>query len=148
LHKTFKKLSGVVSEVPANIELALWEKFLMICAFSGVGAVTRQPIGAFRAVPETRNMFRRALEEVVGVANARGIELTQGSVQSVVERLDSTQADTLASMQKDIMEGRPSELEAQTGALVRMARALDVSTPTHEFIYASLLPMELRARGK
>jgi hypothetical protein len=44
-------------------------------------------------------------------------------------------------MQKDIMEGRPSELEAQTGVL-------DVSTPTHEFIYASLLPMELKARGK
>jgi len=37
---------------------------------------------------------------------------------------------------------------AQTGALVRMGRALDVSTPTHEFIYASLLPMELKARGK
>jgi len=51
-------------------------------------------------------------------------------------------------MQKDIMEGRPSELEAQTGALVRMGRALDVSTPTHEFIYASLLPMELKARGR
>ena len=148
LHRIFKKLTGVASEVPANIGLALWEKFLMICAFSGVGAVTRQPIGGFRAVPETRKMFRRALEEVVAVANARGIELTQGSVQSVVERLDSTQPDMLASMQKDIMEDRPSELEAQTGALVRMGHALDVSTPTHEFIYASLLPMELRARGK
>ena len=139
LHKVFKKLSGVLAEVPADIELALWEKFLMICAFSGVGAVTRQPVGVFRAVPETRNMFRRALEEVVAVANTRGIALTQDSVQNVMKRLDSIQPDTLASMQKDIMEGRPSELESQTGVLVRMGRTLDVSTPTHEFIYASLL---------
>jgi 2-dehydropantoate 2-reductase len=36
MQKVFKKLSGVLAEVPANIELALWEKFLMICAFSGV----------------------------------------------------------------------------------------------------------------
>jgi len=50
-------------------------------------------------------------------------------------------------MQKDIMEGRPSELDAQTGAVIRMGRSLGVAAPTHEFIYASLLPMEKKARG-
>jgi 2-dehydropantoate 2-reductase len=92
-------------------------------------------------------MFRRALEEVVLVANARGIDLNEKSVQSVMDRIDQIQPNVMASMQKDIMEGRPSELESQTGALVRMARALAVSVPTHEFIYASLLPMEKEARG-
>ena len=51
-------------------------------------------------------------------------------------------------MHKDILEGRPSELEAQTGAVVRMGRELGVSTPTHDFIYASLLPLELKARNR
>jgi 2-dehydropantoate 2-reductase len=46
------------------------------------------------------------------------------------------------------MEGRPSELEAQTGAVVRMGRETGVPTPTHEFIYASLLPMEMQARSR
>ena len=134
-------------EVPADIQLAMWEKYLFISAFSGVGAVTRQPVGIFRAVPESRAMFRRMLEEVALVANARGVDLNEASVQAVLERVDKTQPDTMASMQKDIMEGRPSELEAQTGALVRMARELSLSVPTHEFIYASLLPMEKVARG-
>jgi len=54
----------------------------------------------------------------------------------------------IASMQKDIMEERPSELESQTGAILRMGKRLGIPTPTHEFIYASLLPMEILARDK
>ncbi len=146
-YDVFKNVYGVTAQVSENIELAMWEKYLFICAMSGVGAVTRQPVGGFRSIPESRAMFRRALEEVVLVANARGIDLTENSVQSVMERVDQIQPDVMASMQKDIMEGRPSELESQTGALVRMARAVTVSVPTHEFIYASLLPMEKKARG-
>lgn len=147
LFDALKKISGATVETPGDIELTMWEKYLLISAFSGMGAVTRQPIGVFRSVPESRAMFRRALEEVVLVANARGVALSEDSVQAVMDRIDKTQPDMMASMQKDILEGRPSELEAQTGALVRMARALSVSVPTHEFIYASLLPMEKIARS-
>jgi 2-dehydropantoate 2-reductase len=42
----------------------------------------------------------------------------------------------------------PSELEAWTGAAVRLGRAAGVATPTHDFIYASLLPAERRSRGE
>ena len=147
LYDVFKNISGVTVEASGNIELAMWEKYLLISAFSGVGAVTRSPVGMFRSIPETRAMFRRALEEVVLVANSRGVGLTEKSVQAVMDRIDQTQPDTMASMQKDVLAGRPSELESQTGALVRMARAATVSVPTHEFIYASLLPMEKKARG-
>jgi 2-dehydropantoate 2-reductase len=147
LFNVFTKIKDIIVESPPNIELAMWEKYLLICAFSGVGAVTRAPVGVFRSIPESRAMFRRALEEVVLVANSRGVGLTEKSVQSVMDRIDQTQPDMLASMQKDILEGRPSELEAQTGALIRMAHAADVTIPTHEFIYASLLPQEKKARG-
>ena len=146
LYDVFNNISGVTVETSENIELAMWEKYLLIAAFSGVGAVTRSPVGMFRSIPETRAMFRRALEEVVLVANSRGVGLTEKSVQAVMDRIDQTQPDTMASMQKDVLAGRPSELESQTGALVRMARAATVSVPTHEFIYASLLPMEKKAR--
>ena len=146
LYDVFKNISGVTVEASGNIELAMWEKYLLISAFSGVGAVTRSPVGMFRSIPETRAMFRRALEEVALVANSRGVGLTEQSVQAVMDRIDQTQPDTMASMQKDVLAGRPSELESQTGALVRMARAATVSVPTHEFIYASLLPMEKKAR--
>jgi len=51
-------------------------------------------------------------------------------------------------MQRDILEGRRSELEAQNGAVMRLGKEVGVPTPIHTFLYHSLLPMELRARGE
>ena len=51
-------------------------------------------------------------------------------------------------MQRDVMEGRPSELDAQAGALVRLGEQAGITTPLHAFIYHSLLPMEMQARGE
>ena len=64
----------------------------------------------------------------------------------ILGRIDALPEHMLASMQKDIMEGNPSELESQNGAVVRMGHKLGVRVPTHEFLYASLLPMEMKAR--
>jgi len=61
--------------------------------------------------------------------------------------VDNAPEGTIASMQKDIMEGRRSELEAQTGAVVRMGKELGIPAPVNDFIYASLLPMEIAARN-
>jgi 2-dehydropantoate 2-reductase len=146
LRKIISKIQGITLETPPDIELAMWEKYLFICAFSGVGAITRQPVGVFRADPESRTMFRQVLDEVAAVARARGVGLTEQSVQNVMDRIDDIQADMVTSMQKDIMEGRPSELEAQTGAIVRMAGAAAVPVPTNKMIYEKLLPLEEQAR--
>ena len=51
------------------------------------------------------------------------------------------------SMQRDLMSGRPSELEALAGAVVRLGQALCVPTPVNTVLYHSLLPLELQARG-
>ena len=51
-------------------------------------------------------------------------------------------------MQRDLMSGRPSELEALAGAVVRLGQALGVPTPVNIFLYHSLLPLELQARGR
>ncbi|MBP1694279.1 MAG: 2-dehydropantoate 2-reductase, partial [Chloroflexi bacterium] len=52
------------------------------------------------------------------------------------------------SMQRDILDGQPSELEAQSGAVVRMGAQAGIPTPLHSFIYASLLPQETQARAE
>jgi len=50
-------------------------------------------------------------------------------------------------MQRDIIEGKPSELDAQVGAVIRMARAANIATPTFDALYGALLPQEQRARA-
>lgn len=147
LREIFASLSGITVDVPADIMTAMWEKFIFISGTSGVGAYTGQTIGEFRANPETRTMLSNAMNETADIARARGAAISKSFVVDTMTRIDTIQPDVTASMQKDMMEGRPSELNEQTGAVIRMGRAVGVPTPTHEAIYAKLLPLENKARG-
>lgn len=146
LRKVFAGCQGLTVNVPPDINVALWEKFMFIASVSGLGAATRQPIGEFRSLPETRRLLLTALEEVAAVARAKGIALVDDAVSRTLVTIDGLPPATLASMQNDIMNGRPSELESQTGAVVRMGREAGVTTPVNEFLYAILLPMEINVR--
>jgi 2-dehydropantoate 2-reductase len=72
LRQSFDKTS-VKADVPTDIHKALWEKFLLVTAFGGVGAVNRAPIGIIRTIPETRALLQRCMEEVSAVARASRI---------------------------------------------------------------------------
>ena len=74
--------------------------------------------------------------------------LSEGSVEKSMAFLDSLAPGGTTSLQRDIAGGKPSELEAWNGAVVRLGREAGVDTPLHEFIYHSLLPLELRARAR
>lgn len=148
LQRAFDQTEGAKASVPPDITAALWQKFMFITAWSGLGAVTRSPVGTFRSQAETREMLREALTETYEVARARGVSLAPDSVNATIAGFDSLPETGTASMQRDIMAGRPSELEQQNGAVVRLGKEVGVDTPIHSFIYRSLLPMERRARGE
>ncbi|MBD0370009.1 MAG: 2-dehydropantoate 2-reductase [Pyrinomonadaceae bacterium] len=140
--------AGVRAEVPADIQVAMWEKFIFVAPYGGVGAVTRSPAGVIRTLPETRRMIEKAMREILSVARARHIALADGIVLKTMALLDALDPDSTTSLQRDITAGRPSELEAWSGAVVRLGLEASVETPLNEFIYHSLLPQELRARGR
>jgi 2-dehydropantoate 2-reductase len=148
LYKIFTSLQGVTVEAPADITAAMWEKFIFISGTSGIGALTRQPVGDYRSNPESRAMLIAAMNETAAVARERGANISATFVDETIQRIDNLPPQMLASMQKDMMEGRPSELNEQTGAVIRMGKAVSVPTPTHEKIYAELLPREQKARRK
>ncbi|NIS59636.1 MAG: 2-dehydropantoate 2-reductase [Proteobacteria bacterium] len=148
LREAFAKAEGLTVEIPPDIQVALWQKFVFVTVWSGVGAITRAPIGVFRSQPGTRQMVEQAVREVFDVGQAHNIALPQDTTSKTMEFLDSLAPYGTASMQRDIMEGRPSELDSQNGAVVRLGQAVGVETPVNAFIYHSLLPMEMRARGQ
>jgi 2-dehydropantoate 2-reductase len=147
LRQTFER-AGVKAEVPADIEVALWEKFIFVTPYGGIGAVTRSPAGVIRSLPEIRQMLERGMREILEVARARRVSLMEGIVEKSMGLIDSMAPGSTTSLQRDIAAGKPSELEAWNGAVVRLGRAAGVPTPLHEFIYHSLLPSELRARSE
>jgi 2-dehydropantoate 2-reductase len=139
---------GVRASIAGDIRTALWEKLLFVGPFGGVGAVTRAPVGVFRSLPETRALLEGAMAEVIAVARAHGSLLTDESMARAFAIVDGSPEEATASMQRDIIAGRPSELESQIGVVVRRAREFDVPVPIHAMFYASLLPQERRARGE
>jgi 2-dehydropantoate 2-reductase len=147
LRAAFERALGVSVATPEDIQAALWDKFLFIAPLSGVGAVTRATVGVVRGVPETRRMLEAAMGEVFRLARARGVALRDDAVGRTLGYVDGLPPETTASMQRDILEGRPSELENQNGAVVRLGRSAGVAVPVNECLYRSLLPAELKARG-
>lgn len=138
--------AGAEVIISDNINKARWTKFLFIASFSGVGAVTRVPAGELRSCPETRQMLESAMREVAALAMANGVPLDASVVDETMDFVDNLPVDSTASMQRDILEGKPSELESQNGYIARHGVELGVPVPTNQFIYAALLPQERRAR--
>ena len=148
LHRAFARTTGITVEIPPDIQVAMWRKFLLIVSWSGIGAITRAPLGVFLGLPQTRHMLQGVMQEVFSVANARGIALPKEIIGNTLDFMDSLPPTGTASMQRDIMKGHRSEVESQTGAVVRMGQEMGVETPINAFIYHSLLPQELKAQGK
>jgi len=146
LRKAFSRTEGVQAEIPEDIHVAMWNKFLMIAPWSGAGAVTRAPIGVIRSLPETRNLLEHAMEEIYGLAHARNVAMEQEAIRRAMAFLDTLPDEATASMQRDILAGRRSELDAQNGAVVRLGKEAAVATPINSMIYSSLLPQEMQAR--
>ena len=143
----FSEVEGMTINSSTDILQELWLKFMIIAPWSGIGAVTRAPVGVFRTVPETRELLHQSIQEVYAVGKAHGVNLPENGVARTIEFIDNVPAAGTASMQRDVIGGRPSELHEQCGAVVRFGEEKGVPTPVNRFIYHSLLPLEHKARG-
>jgi 2-dehydropantoate 2-reductase len=139
--------AGVVAEVVADVEQAVWAKFLLVEPWGAVAAAARTPAGPLRTVPETRDLLRAAQDEVIRLARARGVALGDEALAQAWAAVNGAPAEATVSMQRDLGAGRPSELADQTGAVLRLAAEAGVPVPVHAALHAALLPQELAARG-
>jgi 2-dehydropantoate 2-reductase len=138
--------AGVKAEIPSSIQKAVWEKFLFVVSVGGVAAVREQPVGAVRENPESRRMLELSMQEIADLADAQGVLLDEDIVARTLSFVDQLPADGTASLQRDLAGGKPSELDAWSGAVVRLAEAHGRIVPVNRFIYDTLLPKDREAR--
>jgi 2-dehydropantoate 2-reductase len=127
--------AGVPAVVPADIWVELWNKMVLIVAFGGLGAATGAPIGVLRSRPGTRRLLGEAMAEVAAVGRAHGVPLADDIAPVSLGFLDQTPPTGTTSLQRDVWAGRPSELEAWTGAVVRLGVETGTPTPVNSFLY-------------
>ncbi|WP_448188565.1 2-dehydropantoate 2-reductase [Azospirillum sp. sgz301742] len=126
----------------------IWEKFTFLAPFSGVTALTRQPVGIIRAVPETRALFLDAVAEVAQLAHAKGVHLGPDVVERIGGLVDGLVPEMKSSMLNDLERGGRLELPWLSGAVARMGREMAVPTPVHRAIAAALAPYADGPPGK
>jgi len=95
----------------------------------------------------TRGDQLKAMQEIAQVAAAHQVRLSDDVVSRTLGFLETLPPDATTSLQRDITQGERSELDDWNGAVVRLGRETGVATPTNNFVYNSLLPQELHARG-
>jgi 2-dehydropantoate 2-reductase len=138
--------TGITAEVSENILKVLWTKFVFISAARSFGSLTRLPMGEYRSIPATRELITALMKEVQAVAHAQGVRLDDDVVQQSLAFMDNAAPHIKPSMQLDVETGHRTELESMVGVIGRKGRELGVPTPVADFVYGTLLPVELKAR--
>ena len=130
--------AGIEAEHSADIRRTLWLKFVFLTGLSALTTLTRHPIGAVRADPETRALLRAVIEEAAAVGRARGVDLGRDDVESRFANYDALPAEMRASMAVDLERGNRLELPWLSGAVVRLGEAAGVATPANRFVTRAL----------
>ena len=138
--------SSTQVEVTDDIASALWFKLLIISGIGGVTADYRSAIGDVRSDPGRRALLVDVFREVEAVATAHGAMLPPDPVDMMVNTVDQLlPAGFMSSMCRDVLAGRPLEVEWLNGAVVRFGAARGVDTPANQRIVDALLPLHRAA---
>jgi len=132
--------AGITCEAAADVTAALWKKFIFITGAAGITALTRLTLGEILAVGETRELMIDAMRETERVALAMGVRIGDHFVDGVAATLSKFDGRTRSSLYHDLSSGKPLEIEALSGTVLRRGAALGIPTPVNRAVYAALLP--------
>lgn len=134
--------AGVPAKTSDNILGMVWSKLLLNASCNALGMIAGGSFGAVAAVASAREVIAGAVQEVVAVAAAKDIRLPVENPVEQVLRTAEGLGPGLSSMLQDYRAGKPIEIEALNGVIVRMGRELGIPTPYNATLYAAGKLME------
>lgn len=141
LQKVLKD-SHIGAKVTDNIYYELWKKLLLNSAYNGFTALIGHPLNGFKDNPEGRKAFYSTLKEGQKVAKADGVEISDEDIDksmTVLENITNFKSSTL----QDVENGKPLELDALQGAIIKVAEKYNIETPLNNLLYGLIkLKME------
>ncbi len=131
--------AGVEHLVADDIELEIWRKYILNCAYNVATAAYDNNIGQLRADPVKSKEFEDLVTEAYEVAKAKGVAVRPEHRDEFFDRFHYTyRDDATSSLQRDLNAGRRAEIETFSGYLVREAARLGVAAPVSEKMYGLL----------
>jgi 2-dehydropantoate 2-reductase len=133
--------AGVDVEAVSDARVPLWNKLTFLAPFAGICGCSRLPLGPLWSSPASRETYLAAADEVARVATAEGVALTHQR-EAIERTLAALPPDVKASLLLDLEQGKPLEVEALMGSVVRRGRAAGIPTPVLATFYGLLKPHE------
>ena len=124
---------------------AIWEKVAFNAALNSVCAVTGCTVDQLDLLPEGRALALRIVAEVTAVARASGIAADPDKPARNVVHAIAHHHGHKPSMLQDVIAGRPTEVEAINGAVVKAAARLGVPAPCTELMAMLVRLIDARA---
>jgi 2-dehydropantoate 2-reductase len=136
--------AGIGTTISDDIEVTLWSKLIINCAYNALSAVASISYGPMLEVEGTRDVVASAVEEAITVARACGVSIPDDIVRHIM-KIPANMPNQMSSTAQDLARGKPSEIDFLNGYVVRKGTELGVATPTNQ---ALQVMVKLAERGK
>lgn len=134
--------AGLDARVADDVDALLWRKLLIVAAINPLGALTGRTNGAVVTDGDLVPLARALVAEAAAVATAEGVD--PGDPWAALEAAARATAANRSSMLQDLDAGRPTEIDAISGAIVRRARAHGIAVPVTETVLRLMRAREAR----
>lgn len=138
--------ASLPATVDPGVQAAIWQKVAFNAALNTVCAVGDCTVGQVAQAADARRLAHRIAYEVLTVAVARGIEVDASSLHATLNHALDHQGRHKPSMLQDLLAGRPTEIDAINGEVLRIAHEVGLSVPCTEALDALVRLRERSAR--
>ena len=138
------KDSGIDGILSDNIKRDALTKFSYVSPIGTAGLYLHAVAGNFQREGEARELFKTLIREIVTLANAMGITFEEDLVERNLKILSNLPEEATTSMQRDVMEGKQSEIDGLVYEVVRMAKKYGAEVPAYERAAEKFREMEVK----
>lgn len=125
-----------------NILYRIWAKWMLNVGINQTCAVFDTTYSQTLAPGKPRDTFVAAMEEVVELSKAEGVNLAESEVQTYIDIIATLAPDGFPSMAQDRKAKRYSELEMFAGTVIELAKKHNLKVPANEYLYAEMKKIE------
>jgi 2-dehydropantoate 2-reductase len=130
--------AGFEGILSPDVRVPIWEKFLVLVPLANVNALSRLPLGRYRADPDLWALVEASLDEAEAVGRAEGVALPPDAKERALAAIGLMPDHHMTSMGNDLLRGNRLELPWFAGKIVELGRRHAVPTPVNSFVYAAL----------
>jgi len=141
IHELFDR-AGIAHVIPPDMIRSLWFKFMVNVGVNQVSAVLRADYGTLRSSAEARDLMDSAMREVIALAGALRVDLSEKDIGEWYKVLEGLGAEGKTSMFQDVEAGRKTEVEMLAGTVIELGKRHGVATPVNRRLFDELKRIE------